>query len=748
MKSAILRLACIPLTLAAVAAFSHVGFVIRGIHLKGTPADFGVPPRKYGFGYDVMGMDDGVAWRPGTSYWYEDDVDGDGNPSNTMVQSTRKLMLKGRAFEQSGKFAQATGVYRDMLHRGLGGVSELKERIELLSHATSSTKGVGVVLASIGSGATRRLPMPNEVAASLKPFVAYHRADDLADRDARANAFVIVAERYPSSSRAEPALIMAARTALAEGDQAVHRDLRRAIASAALSKLLSSYPSTRFRCNAVGWQARLSFLSGDFSTAEAKYRQQLSLAATLPDKQSALDSIANCAASRGRIDLAAAAYLQKFGLAKANPYTDVYALRGALDEFKGLDARRFSLLLGSDPDLLVSYLSYRIQFTDLTPDVLQFGTTKAARNPQVALRLAEAAIKLEKTADARKFVDRACGGKLSDEQAALAQFIQGTLALRTGNRELARAKFSAIASRNTYLANGAMENLILIAERQGRLGDALDLYNKLGYQQDFAYLVDARMTTAELASYLHRKDACHRPLLTYTLGMRYLRESNWDAADRTFKKLTTAQRSALTAPPAWYISDTSTQDPLATLTALRSLDHAAKAATDGEARAAALYKLASYYYTHGSLLLYSPQLWNGDRAYSIGFSWNANSATEVDQRALSTHHSEHESLMHALRICQSIVKNYPKTAAAGPAAYRGACAAERLSNLSAYWRWVDYQKDIYGESVRLMKLATDDPNLGKAAAKYGVVFAEERKEARADVQWNESLPMRQFHKDW
>ena len=185
-----------------------------------------------------------------------------------------------------------------------------------------------------------------------------------------------------------------------------------------------------------------------------------------------------------------------------------------------------------------------------------------------------------------------------------------------------------------------------------------------------------------------------------------------------------------------------------TLRALKRLSRVAERAKSEDEKAAALYRLASYYYTHRPLLLYSPQLWHGYRALSFSYSWNPEVAERADDEALARHHNEHECLAHALRICQQIVKEFPKTSVAGKAAYRGACAAEKLGNMAPYWRWVNYHKDLDGEAVRLMRLAQRDPNLRKDAVKYSDVFAVQRKEERGDETYNKTLSRPRWNPRW
>ena len=214
--------------------------------------------------------------------------------------------------------------------------------------------------------------------------------------------------------------------------------------------------------------------------------------------------------------------------------------------------------------------------------------------------------------------------------------------------------------------------------------------------------------------------------------MRYLRKAHWDAAEAALQPFSDAERRRLTVVGAPYFADEGLQDPLASVRALRSLDTKVKAAEGDEAKAAALFAMADYYYRHKTLLLYSAPAWRGGRAYDFAFSWNPAVATPTDEAALRTHHDEHECYAQALRLYKRIVDEYPRASVAPKAAYRAAVAAEHLSNMAPYWRWREVRDDRQGEAVRLLAFAerTSDPVLAAKAKKYGKVFADERAETR------------------
>ena len=157
------------------------------------------------------------------------------------------------------------------------------------------------------------------------------------------------------------------------------------------------------------------------------------------------------------------------------------------------------------------------------------------------------------------------------------------------------------------------------------------------------------------------------------------------------------------------------------------------------AKAEAKWKIACYYYNHRNLLLYNAALWMRDRSVAIGFQWNSHVATKEDNKILYQHHWEHECYAKTLKICKQIVKEYPRSRIRFQAAYRAACAAERLSNMNQYWRWVDETEDLLGQSVNLMAYARRSPNpgLAKAAKKFASLYAAQHEQQLVDFRDSE-----------
>jgi hypothetical protein len=89
---------------------------------------------------------------------------------------------------------------------------------------------------------------------------------------------------------------------------------------------------------------------------------------------------------------------------------------------------------------------------------------------------------------------------------------------------------------------------------------------------------------------------------------------------------------------------------------------------------------------------------------------------------------EHECLQHTVDICSLILKKYPKTDSAPLAAYREACAEERLSNFNPWWRWMGAHEGLLANAIGHMNLVASrypKSSVASEAADYSKVFSDE-----------------------
>jgi outer membrane protein assembly factor BamD (BamD/ComL family) len=279
------------------------------------------------------------------------------------------------------------------------------------------------------------------------------------------------------------------------------------------------------------------------------------------------------------------------------------------------------------------------------------------------------------------------------------------------------------------LCRAAHEELALLWETRGRLDRALDEYYILGYKPDIAFFLDARMSTDEVRDYLrgHWHSPRRRELM-HALALRCMRDERWEEAKRLLRTLPkTAYAAYNPHPDDWWL-DKPSPDPLHALSDLSRLQAAIGRARSQQSRAAAMYAYASYYYSHGTLLLYNAQLWQGDRAAAFAWWWNTRHATKQDTLLAHKHMYDHEVYARCMRICQEIARRYPRSSEAPMAMYRTACCMERLANFNDWWRQENTNARLLKKAIHWMKqvyIQYPHDRLAPSARKYAAVFADE-----------------------
>ncbi len=351
---------------------------------------------------------------------------------------------------------------------------------------------------------------------------------------------------------------------------------------------------------------------------------------------------------------------------------------------------------------------------------LNFSRQLMARYPRLALggafalRAAQASEELDDNVTAASFAKRALQSRLRSEERAQALWVLGVAEHRQRRLESARQNFVTLLREfpNSRLTEVARRQLAMIAEDAGDIDGALEQYIALGYEIDVGYFVDRLMTAEQLAGFIQRHpDSPRRNEFTYALGVRYLRARRWDDARQTFGQVRTT-RAGATSDHYYYRGECMADDApgcddpklgdfdddnnpvitprlvlrdIQTANDLEALERRANEAVGDEAKAEALYQLASYQYEASSLLFYNPLA-------SPGY-WNLSSlASEAryrvvnEQQMLFDSTKEHDKLARALDIYLDVVNRFPETRAARDSLYTAAVCHERLSNYNPYWR--------------------------------------------------------------
>ena len=113
------------------------------------------------------------------------------------------------------------------------------------------------------------------------------------------------------------------------------------------------------------------------------------------------------------------------------------------------------------------------------------------------------------------------------------------------------------------------------------------------------------------------------------------------------------------------------------------LEARASSAVGDEAKAEALYQLASYLYQSSPLTFYNPAAWKGGRFFALYYDQQFRAPGE--EQFMRRHMEAHEPVVRALKIYLQIAEDYPRTRAARDALYTAAVAHERLKGFQLYW---------------------------------------------------------------
>jgi len=724
-RAAVKAVCLLGLCLAAVSVLACDFANYPSVHFNTKQPDFGKPPpRDCIFRYDT-----GVRPLGCTPKKYNNYREDDQRRKRWEARGLEAL-ANARQLESNGHFEQSMPHYHNALKHGEGVPADIGDREEIYKELTLSTdrKLLNEYLTARreyefsrpGMGVDRlKKLIANPQAGFLRAHAYYVLAAiqyDSKNYDEAALLFEQLAKRYPHSLRREAALIMIPRSLLLEPDSiensntwngvktivpknvAVKRSRR------ALQTLLHDYPHTRFRRKASAWLTRCDYIAGHRVAALESYLHQY---AQYPDDGSSDTSVCfvSCALTRKEI-------------------------------------RRFRADLRRSPFLLDAYLDYimnnRYELEKTMPKMSSLAAyarrQRRRLSARVAANLAEAEYRQSHYRAAIAWSSHALLARSSAGK-DLALYVRGASGRKSGRWVAAESDFRRLLRRypRSYLCGAARENLALLYESHGRLDLALDQYYLLNYQEDSAYILDARMTTRQIASYI-RSHPHHpqRHLLIYTLGIRQLRDNHYSRALATLSRLPEkAMQKLISEEQADYWEDTThnqTHDPRKTARELARLERVIHLAHGPVAKAGALFDKALFIYNNRDLLYYNIALWRGKRSLSFGAYWNPKVATLADQASVRQHHFEHECLFRARTQCLEIARRYPHTPTAPKALYCAAWSTRSLASFNGWWRKEAKPLRLWHDSVSLMKMVNQrypkDP-LAKDARYFTRVFAQD-----------------------
>lgn len=686
------------------------------------------------------------------------DRDWDTAQANEEARANRyqKTIERARNLEVLGRYRESLRLY-EQIASGPALVSFVRDRRELLTGRRG--KPTGALAQYLRARYIKQFQPGNEGLARqimdgvpnpppwLAPHVQYAQAGD-------GHAYWKVAQAFPNHPRGDAARLMTAVKLLEESSSPTAEDL--ALARKALKPLLSD-ASSPYRWRATGWNVRIDFLKGHIDLALKGYFRQLEISKTDAERFDVYESIAVCYAAQGLRDRQIVAWLRQRPLDASNELDeygidqgDTQRAWGALairEEMPNLTSSQMARLLAklrSDQELLASYISFRIEDTELSLEqernLAQFATAAlenfARPKAEVLARTAQIQYNTGQYARARKTSERGMRAAGPIEGRERARYVHAASLARLNEPRSAMALYRRIEDSDapSYLRQAAMEARALLEEHHGDPVQAALLYRQLEYGDDVAYLVDAKLTPEQVGRFISAVGrSADRPVLQYALGMRYLRRGQYSRARSAFSRLTKSQRlragmsvKDFNERKQWFDEDgfIANHDPLTTVRDLEALDRKARRARSDEARAQALYDQAAYIYKRKHLLFYSAGLWQGSRAWMTDVNWNRIFNTDRDFALLDKHRNEHECLAHTMRLCREVIEKHPTAKVRTKALYTGGLAAVMLGNLNDQWRQRGYELQTRGLGW-LEELATAKPSdpLAKSARKYADEWA-------------------------
>jgi outer membrane protein assembly factor BamD (BamD/ComL family) len=546
----------------------------------------------------------------------------------------------------------------------------------------------------------------------LEAAVQYHHGEKEA-----ANKFNLLAAKYPHSEKREAALYMSGVASMKQSksfDNAKKqgatapvcdecRDQSWQAARRAFERVISEYPRGRYTTEARGWLAYLSLGVGDRAGALIEYYRML----TTKDDENA------------RIEA-------------------VRSLRLARRHASSVEMSRVEAVLEAEPAAALAYAYHCIYNYALVPDwswhdygefkedrselerITAFASRLLRRYSGMAvsggfsLRVAQANLELDRNQEAARFARLAQAAGVEGDERAEALFVEGIAEYRLRHFKAARGALSKLIaeSRNSELTTCARRSLAMVAEDMGDLDGALEQYLALDYNLDVGYFLDVLMTPDQIARFIEAHPAIsQRDEVYYALGVRYLRDRRWTEARQTLSRVRTTgrgvdddynyryrysygeQEHTSAKDNSWNpaikgIRPHWVEQDLRTANDLERLEKEVEAAEGDEAKAEALYQLASYQY-QGTLLFYNPAAWNGDRHYRLNdLDGQGKFRQPNEAQLLFNNMQSHDRAARALPIYLEVVRRYPNTRAARDALYTAAVCHERLSEYNNYWRGI------------------------------------------------------------
>lgn len=573
----------------------------------------------------------------------------------------------------------------------------------------------------------------------LRPFVAYTLAAT------KGEGFLAIWEDFPDSPKAEAAMLMEVQRLIGSknlGDIPTKDAAQKA--KSLLAAFQTTYPRSTLRFRALGWLGRAEYLLGNMAGSMDAYGRQMAIASSPADRWKVYQSQAAVFGSFGAADKRVTTLFRQW-LLPVGELKHAESGRQLRQLFTNLTAPRASAVreaIKRDPDLLQAYIGFRIEDTKIglpeERELVAFASDalKAMPKPPAGLlsRVAQVSYNAGDYRRARDLAQRGVSAVGPVEYQERSRYTLAASLARLGKPKEAIAQYTRVCASKApeYLKKTAVEPLAILEEHYGRPAKALALFQRVGYEYDVAFLADALLTPGQLKSYVESlPNSENRLVLTYTLGMRYLRQGKYAESRAVFKTLTKSQRLSYGLDPKkaaelesnLYFDKLASSDPLTRVDELEGLQKVIDRAKTAEEKAKATYAMASYIYKRRNLYYYSPGLWNGERAFTISIFWSGTMNGGAEDDALERHAYEHECLAHTKALCETIITKYPRSSVYTKALYTAALSGERLGNMNDWWR--SHRNPLLMKSIHYLdqiKIKFPKDPLAQSAAKYSREF--------------------------
>ena len=573
-------------------------------------------------------------------------------------------------------------------------------------------------------------------------------------RDLSLEAFTNFAAKYPRSEKNEAALYMVAKLTM-EGSYSFEnarcgvsgkdewgknidmadveptekcRDINWHDAVAAFGQVIKKHPKGRYFNDARGWLAYLYRRGGERSMALAEYYRLLGDKSDLRARLEAKNSLQMIGQEYDDAILDRVEQL----IAGDSDAALAYAYHRIYNHAVDLSYQQIAPYYAGDYSESGNQEKKRV--ADANRDgkhelerIVRFSSTMMKRYPNArvtgafVLRVAQAHTELQNYAEGLRLARQALGRSVQGELREQALWIKGCSEHRLKDLRAAAITFQQLVTEfpNSKLTEGARRLQAMTAEDRGDLETALKLYLDLNYGYDVAYFIDVLLPTDRLADFIAKNPQItdHNRLL-YTLGVRYLRDKRWEDARSALRRVRTEPgpppdsynsyendgRERFPKEPDYrsskdsYIRSSWVARDQKTIDILQGLEQAIESAEGDEARAEAMYQLASYQFDENALLFYNPAAWDGERYWLLSsLSGSERFRLPNESQNLFEYSQSHETLARAIPIYMDIAARFPETKSAKDALYSAAVAHERLANLNPYWREI-YESGLFAGS--------------------------------------------------